>query len=199
MLIASVLGTAPASAAELHAGPRIGQPAPDFTGTDSNGGAVSLSALRGRTVVLEWSNHQCPFVGKHYRSGNMQSLQRDAARDGVAWITIVSSAPGTQGFVTAAEANELTRSRGAAPMTVVLDPSGAIGREYGAKTTPHMFVIDPRGTLIYMGAIDDRPTTDVADIAGARNYVKLALAAVAAGTPLTDTVTQPYGCSVKYR
>jgi len=180
-------------------GPRVGKPAPDFVGTDSYGKTVALKDLRGRTVVLEWSNHQCPFVGKHYRSGNMQALQKEAAGQGVVWLTILSSAPGTQGSVTAAEANELTRSRGAAPAAVVLDPAGTIGRAYDARTTPHMFVIDGAGTLVFMGGIDDKPTTDVADIATAKNYVRLALNAVAAGKPVQEAVTRPYGCSVKYR
>jgi peroxiredoxin len=174
-------------------------PAPDFVGTDSYGKTVTLSELRGRTVVLEWSNHGCPFVGKHYRSGNMQALQKEAVGQGVVWLTILSSAPGTQGNVTAAEANELTRSRGASPTAVILDPSGTIGRAYDARTTPHMFVIDKTGTLVYMGGIDDKPTTDVADIATAKNYVRLALGAVAAGKPVQEAVTRPYGCSVKYR
>lgn len=180
-------------------GPRIGGMAPDFVGTDSNGKSIALKDLRGRIVVLEWSNNQCPFVGKHYRSGNMQALQKDATRQGIVWLTVLSSAPGEQGNVSAAEANALTHSRGAAPTAVILDPSGAIGRAYGARTTPHMFVIDKSGTLVYMGGIDDKPTTDVADIPTAKNYVRLALTAVVAGTPVQDPVTRPYGCSVKYQ
>jgi peroxiredoxin len=177
----------------------IGSPAPDFVGTDSNGKRVALKDLRGRIVVLEWSNNECPFVGKHYRSGNMQSLQKEATGEGVVWLTILSSAPGEQGSVTAAQANELTRSRNAAPSAVILDPTGAIGHAYGARTTPHMFVIDKNGTLAYMGGMDDKPTTDVADVATAKNYVRLALAAVMAGKPVPDPVTRPYGCSVKYK
>jgi hypothetical protein len=186
-----------AAAAEGNA--RIGSTAPDFIGTDSNGKNVALKDLRGRIVVLEWSNNQCPFVGKHYRSGNMQSLQKEATAEGVIWLTILSSAPGEQGNVTAAEANELTRSRGASPTAVILDPSGTIGHAYGARTTPHMFIIDKSGTLVYMGGIDDKPTTDVADIPTAKNYVRLALAAVKAGKSVQDPVTRPYGCSVKYQ
>lgn len=199
LLLAAPLATAPATAVAEDTGPRIGAPAPDFSGTDSNGRTVKLHDLRGEVVVLEWSNHECPFVGKHYRSGNMQALQKDATGHGVAWLTILSSAPGTQGSVTAAQANELTVSRGASPTAVILDPAGAIGRAYGARTTPHMFVIDKTGTLVYMGGIDDRATTDVAEIAGARNYVRLALAALADGTPVQEPITRPYGCSVKYR
>jgi hypothetical protein len=180
-------------------GPSIGKTAPDFLGTDSNGKTVALKDLRGHIVVLEWSNNQCPFVGKHYRSGNMQALQKEATKQGVIWLTVLSSAPGAQGNVTAAEANELTRSRGAAPTAVILDPSGTIGRAYGARTTPHMFVIDKSGTLAYMGGMDDKATTDVADIPTAKSYVRLALTAVMSGTPVQDPVTRPYGCSVKYQ
>jgi peroxiredoxin len=198
LLGASVLSSA-APRAEAVEGPRIGSAAPDFVGTDSNGKSVALKDLRGRIVILEWSNNQCPFVGKHYRSGNMQALQKEATGKGVVWLTVLSSAPGEQGNLTAAEANELTRSRGAAPTAVLLDPSGTIGHAYGARTTPHMFIIDKTGTLVYMGGIDDKPTTDVADIATAKNYVRLALTAVIAGTPVQDPVTRPYGCSVKYR
>jgi peroxiredoxin len=179
--------------------PRIGSAAPEFVGTDSYGKSVALKDLRGRVVVLEWSNNQCPFVGKHYRSGNMQSLQKEALNEGVVWLTVLSSAPGEQGNVTAAEANELTRSRGASPTAVILDPSGAIGHAYDARTTPHMFVIDKTGTLVYMGGIDDKATTDVADVPPAKNYVRLALNAVMSGARIQDPVTRPYGCSVKYK
>ena len=190
-------GAAPnAAAADSWA---LGSTAPDFVGTDSNGKSIALKDLRGRIVVLEWSNNQCPFVGKHYRSGNMQALQKESTQKGIAWLTILSSAPGEQGNVSAAEANALTRERGAAPTAVILDPSGVIGRAYGARTTPHMFVIDKSGTLVYMGGIDDKPTTDVADIPTAKNYVRLALTAVIAGTPVQDPITRPYGCSVKYQ
>jgi peroxiredoxin len=196
---AAWIASAPLTCAAAEGSARIGSGAPDFVGTDSNGKSVALKDLHGRVVVLEWSNNQCPFVGKHYRSGNMQSLQKEATGEGVVWLTILSSASGEQGNVTAAEANELTRSRGASPTAVILDPSGTIGHAYGARTTPHMFIIDKNGTLVYMGGIDDKPTTDVADVPGARNYVRLALAAVMAGKPVQDSVTRPYGCSVKYQ
>ena len=189
----------PSTFAVEGAGARIGSAAPDFVGSDSNGKSVALKDLRGHIVVLEWSNNQCPFVGKHYRSGNMQALQKEATGKGVVWLTVLSSAPGEQGNVSAAEANELTRSRGAAPTAVILDSSGVIGRAYGARTTPHMFVIDKTGTLVYMGGIDDRATTDVADIAPAKNYVRLALTAVMSGNAVADPITRPYGCSVKYK
>ena len=199
ILIAAAWLAAAAPRAAAVDGPSIGKTAPDFVGTDSNGKTVALKDLRGHIVVLEWSNNQCPFVGKHYRSGNMQALQKEATGQGVIWLTVLSSAPGAQGNVTAAEANELTRSRGAAPTAVILDPSGSIGRAYGARTTPHMFVIDKSGTLAYLGGMDDKATTDVADIPTAKNYVRLALTAVMSGTPVQDPVTRPYGCSVKYQ
>jgi peroxiredoxin len=195
--VSGLAGTA--QRAMAVAGPTIGSAAPDFVGIDSNGKSIALKDLRGHIVILEWSNNQCPFVGKHYRSGNMQALQKEATKQGIVWLTVLSSAPGQQGNVTAAEANELTRSRGAAPTAVILDPSGTIGHAYGARTTPHMFIIDKSGTLVYMGGMDDKPTTDVADVATAKNYVRLALTAVTAGTPVQDPVTRPYGCSVKYQ
>lgn len=186
----------PASALAV---PAIGQPAPAFSGTDSQGHPVSLADYQGKVVVLEWSNHECPFVGHQYQHGNMQSLQKQAAADGVVWLTIVSSAPGEQGYVTGPEADKLTAARGAAPRAVVLDPSGDIGHAYAAKTTPHMFVVDAAGTLVYMGAIDDQPRITSSDPAEAHNYVREALASVAAGTPVATPVTQAYGCSVKYK
>ena len=179
-------------------GPAPGQPAPGFSGTDAGGRAVSLADYRGSIVVLEWTNHDCPFVRRHYDTGNMQTLQKQATKDGVVWLTIVSSAAGEQGYVTGKEADALTVSRSAAPTAVVLDPSGEIGRAYGAKTTPHMFVIDTAGTLVYMGAIDDQPRNFGADPARANNYVRAALTAVKSGQPVAIAVTQPYGCAVKY-
>lgn len=193
LLLALVIG-----ARAAVAGPTIGQPAPAFIGTDSNGHTVCLADLHGKTVVLEWTNNECPFVQRHYHSGNMQALQKEAAADGVVWLSIISSAPDEQGNVTADEANALTHSRGANPAAVILDPSGTIGRAYGAKTTPHMFIIDPGGILVYMGAIDDQPRNTGADPASAHNYVRDALEALKAGQPVPIAVTQPYGCSVKY-
>jgi peroxiredoxin len=176
----------------------VGKPAPDFTGVDSNGQSHRLSDFKGKTVVLEWTNHDCPFVVKHYSTGNMQALQREATGDGIVWLSIISSAPGKQGHVSPEQANELTASRKAAPSAVILDTSGDIGRLYGAKTTPHMYVIDGSGTLVYMGGIDDRPSSRKSDIEGANNYVRTALNELAAGKPVTDASTRPYGCSVKY-
>lgn len=185
-------------AAATAAGLAPGQPAPGFTGTDTAGRPVSLADYRGSIVVLEWTNHDCPFVRRHYDSGNMQALQKQATQNGVVWLTIISSAPGGQGYVTGEEADALTRSRNASPTAVIRDPSGEIGHAYDAKTTPHMFVIDPAGILIYMGAIDDQPRNFGADPARANNYVRAALTAIQSGQPVTNPVTQPYGCSVKY-
>ena len=177
---------------------RINELAPDFRGIDSNGATHNLSDFSGKVVVLEWTNHQCPFVRKHYGASNMQTLQAEATDQDVVWLSIISSAPGQQGYVTAAQANELTASRGASPTAVILDPDGQIGRLYSARTTPHMYVIDPQGNLRYMGRIDNIPSADPADIAGATNYVRAALNSLQAGQPVETTVTQPYGCSVKY-
>jgi hypothetical protein len=185
-------------AVPAHAMATVGQPAPEFSAIDSKGRPVSLAALRGKTIVLEWTNAQCPFVVKHYGSGNMQRLQARAARDGVVWLTVNSGAPGKQGHVTPAQAEAVMAQARAAPAHYLLDPTGAIGRTYGATTTPHMFIINPAGTLVYAGAIDDRPTADAADIAGARNFVALALDDLAAGRPVAVPAARPYGCSVKY-
>lgn len=177
---------------------KVGDPAPDFTGTDSNGRPQTLSANKGKYVVLEWSNRDCPYTRKHYESGNMQSLQKEWTAKGVVWLTVISSASGEEGYVTAAEENAQLAKVRAAPTAAILDPQGAIGREYEAKTTPHMFVIDPSGKLIYDGAIDDRPTADLADVKGAKNYVSLALTQAMAGGAVATSYTRPYGCSVKY-
>lgn len=193
LLSGALILTAPAMAA-----PEVGKPAPDFTATDSNGKTVKLSDQRGKIVVLEWTNHDCPFVKKHYGSGNMQALQQEAGQQGIVWWSVISSAPGKQGHVSPQEANELTRSRKAAPSAVLLDPQGAIGQLYGARTTPHIYIIDPQGKLVYMGAIDDKPSSSPADVATANNYVRTALKAVQQGQSVQPAVTQPYGCSVKY-
>jgi peroxiredoxin len=183
-----------AAAASLQ----IGQPAPEFTAKDSRGDSIALSQYRGKTVVLEWTNADCPFTRKHYSTGNMQSIQALAQKNGVVWLSVISSAPGKQGYVNGPAADALTQSRGAAPTAVLLDPSGTLGRLYGAKTTPHMFVIDKNGALQYMGGIDSIATADPADIAHAEPYLKEAMLAVASGHPVANAVTQPYGCPVKY-
>lgn len=193
-LAGGALAVAPADAAT---GPAVGQPAPAFTATDSQGHTQSLADYRGKVVVLEWTNHDCPYVGKQYRSGNMQALQKQAAANGVVWLSVISSAPGEQGYVSGDQANRLTTERNAAPAAVLLDPAGNLGRAYNAKTTPHMYIVAPDGTLVYMGAIDDQPNTS-GDPAKARNYVSEALQAVAAGKPVAAPSTAAYGCSVKY-
>ena len=178
---------------------RIDEMAPDFTGVDSNGVSHNLSDFKGKVVVLEWTNHQCPFVQKHYGSSNMQKLQKEATSKGVVWLSIISSAPDTQGYVSGSEANQLTKSRDASPTAVILDPEGNIGRLYNARTTPHMYVIDTDGVLRYMGAIDDKPTANNADVKTANNYVSAAIDSILNNRPVETTVTQSYGCSVKYK
>ncbi|MBL8488946.1 MAG: redoxin domain-containing protein [Rhodocyclaceae bacterium] len=173
-----------------------GQPAPDFTARNLAGEPVGLAQFRGRTVVLEWNNPNCPYVRKHYDSGNMQRLQR--AKGEVVWLAVNSTNPESGDFMGPAALARWLADGGAAPSHYLPDPDGRIGRAYGAKTTPHMYVIDGKGTLVYAGAIDDRRSANVADVPGARNHVAEALAAVAAGRPVANASTQPYGCSVKY-
>lgn len=176
----------------------LGKPAPAFSATDSNGKPWSLDALKGKVVVLETTNRDCPYVGKHYRAGNMQAQQREAATKGVVWLTVAASAPGEEGFVTAAEANDTVKKNGAAPAAVLLDPKSRIARAYGATVTPHMYVIDAAGVLVYKGGIDSIPSSNVSDIARAKQYVRVALDEVLAGKPVADSSTRPYGCSLKY-
>jgi peroxiredoxin len=182
-----------------HATPEVGMPAPDFTLMDSNGVERSLSDYRGERVILEWTNDGCPYVGKHYGTGNMQRLQRDATEDGTIWLSIISSAPGRQGYVSGEEANTLTASRGAYPTAVLFDPDGHVGHAYDARTTPDMYLIDEEGILRYMGAIDDQPTARHSSVEGATNYVREALSDLDAGREVRIPETQPYGCSIKYR
>ena len=186
------------SAGTASAAVEVGQPAPAATFTDTNGVAHSLTDFAGKIVVLEWTNHQCPFVVKHYSSGNMQKIQADATGKGVVWISVVSSAEGKEGFVSAEEANKITADQKAVPTAKVLDPKGDLGNLFGAKTTPHMFVIDQKGVVAYAGAIDDKASADTADIEGATNYVTAAYEALLAGKPVEVAATQAYGCSVKY-
>lgn len=192
---ALIASSGPANATVTNA-----EAAPDFTLTNSYGEEVSLSDFAGQRVVLEWTNHGCPFVKKHYATppANMQSLQAGAAENEVVWLTIISSAPGKQGHVTGDEANELTTNRSASPAHVLLDPTGEVGRLYDAKTTPHIFIIDADGTLVYQGAIDDNPSSNVEDIATATNYVAASFAALDAGEMPEPGVTKAYGCGVKY-
>ena len=176
----------------------VSRPAPDFRLVDANGKPVSLSDFRGKTVVLEWNNPGCPFVKKHYGSGNMQRTQAAAAKDGVVWLTINSGAPGKQGHMSGAEAKAFLAEAGARPAAYLLDPRGEVGRAYSASTTPHMYVINKAGTLVYAGAIDDRPTANAEDINGARNHVLAALSELKAGKTVSVPTSRPYGCSVKY-
>jgi hypothetical protein len=175
-----------------------GTQAPDFKITDANGVTQTLSQYRGKYVVLEWANQGCPFDRKHYLSGSMEALQKQWTARGVIWLSIISSAPGEQGYVTPAEERDYLRKMHAAPTAAILDPTGTIGRLYSARTTPHMFVIDPSGKVIYQGAIDDKPTPDQEDLKGAHNYVTAALEAAMSGKPVEPASTRPYGCSVKY-
>ncbi len=181
-----------------HAAAIVGKAAPPIDLRDINGKSVRLDSFKGKYVVVEWVNFQCPFVKKQYGSGNMQRLQKEFTKKGVVWLTICSSAEGKQGYMTASEAKTLAKERSASPTHFLLDPKGTVGKEYGAKTTPHMFVIDSKGTVVYNGAIDDKPSTDQADIPGARNYVAAALDESMSGKKVETAATQPYGCSVKY-
>ena len=191
MALALIAGPALAS-------PMLGQPAPAFRAVDAEGHMRTLAAFKGRTVVLEWTNNGCPYVGKHYGAGNMQRLQREATRDGVVWLTVISSAPGFEGYLTGPQARAWKAKVGAASSAVLLDGKGVVGRAYEAKATPHMFIIDGAGRIAYMGGIDDQPTSDPDSLKGARNYVAAALADLKAGRPVAEPVTRPYGCSVKY-
>lgn len=181
----------------VHAKAEVGSAAPDFQVPGAAGGMVKLSDLKGRYVVLEWTNEGCPFVQKHYQ-GNMQGLQKQFVGKDVEWLTVFSSAPGKQGHVDAAGAKKFQTDYDAKPTQLLLDESGELGRLYQAKTTPHMYVIDPDGKLIYMGGIDDVPSADAADIPEATNYVQLALGEALAGQPVSTPVSKPYGCSIKY-
>jgi len=175
-----------------------GTMAPDFTLSDTKGQKRSLSEYRDRYVVLEWTNHKCPFVDKHYGSGNMQKLQKYSLQQGAAWLTILSSGPGLQGHVSAEEADSLMKKSGSKVTAYLFDTDGRVGKLYGAKATPHMFVIDPAGKIVYQGAIDSIRSSDPADIPMAKNYVRIALADALAGKPIEVTDTRPYGCSIKY-
>mgnify|MGYP001569287595 FL=1 len=176
-----------------------GKAVPNFTLKDSNGSYVALSRYQGKFVVLEWLNYDCPFVMKHYNSGNMQNLQKTYTGKGVTWLSIISSAPEQQGYYEAADVNRLNAEKKASPTAILLDPDGAVGKLYGAQTTPHMFIIDPKGILVYQGAIDDIRSTNPDDAAKAGNYVSAALDEAMAGKPVSTPSTKSYGCSVKYQ
>jgi peroxiredoxin len=194
----AVLAAAMLAASAVAEEVRVGALAPAFTATDSRGQTETLAQYRGKYVVLEWHNQGCPFTRKHYVSGNMQALQKEWTAKGVAWFTVISSAPGAQGYVTPSEENAYLAQMHAVPTAVLMDPDGKIARSYNAKTTPQMIVIDPSGRVIYDGAIDNRPTPDPEDIKGADNYVSDALTDAMAGRPVATAFTRPYGCSVKY-
>lgn len=180
------------------ADPVIDKAAPTFSGTTADGSTINLADLKGKTVVLEWTNHECPYVAKHYNSKNIPGLQKDATSKDIVWLQIISSAPGKQGNVDGATAVSLNEQRGAAPSHIILDQDGSIGKLYGAQTTPHMFVINAEGTLVYKGGIDSINTTNPADIPKATPYVKESLEALAEGKEIPNPSTAPYGCSIKY-
>jgi AhpC/TSA family len=192
-IITLSVGTQPATTQAL-----IGAAAPAFTLTDSNGRNLSLADFKGKIVVLEWTSHECPYVGKHYRGNNMQALQKKWTGQGVMWLSVISSAPGQPGYVSPKQANKLTADRGAAPTAVLLDPTGKVGHAYGARTTPHMYVINGEGALVYKGGIDDQPTARVQDLKSARNFVDQALSEISQGQPVSVTASRAYGCSIKY-
>lgn len=175
-----------------------GAPAPDFSRTDASGVTRTLAEFRGKTVVLEWTNHGCPYVRKHYDAGNMQTLQQEATASGVVWLQVISSAPGEQGYLDGPGALARVQTDNAHPTATLLDPDGVMGRAYGATNTPHMYVINGAGELVYQGAIDDQPSAAAETLQGANNFVRAALADVAAGRPVATPQTQAYGCGVKY-
>lgn len=179
--------------------PPVGSAAPNFSLTDSKGKTQSVSQYKGKYVVLEWFNPECPFVKKHYGSGNMQKLQEEYTGKGVVWLSIDSSASGAEGSLTADQAEKITTGWKTHQTALLLDPEGKAGRAFGAKNTPHMFVINPEGKVVYEGAIDSKRTPNPADIPSSTNYVKVALDESMSGKPVTTANTQPYGCSVKYK
>lgn len=177
---------------------KVGDPAPGFAAMDSHGKHQKLADYRGKYVVLEWHNQGCRYSKKQYESGNMQRLQKEWTSKGVVWLTVISSGPGKQGFVTPEQENDYLKKMNAAPTAVLMDVTGTLGRLYDAKTTPQMFVIGPEGNLLYEGAFDEKPTSDKSDTAVAKNYVNAALTEAMSGKPVSEAVTRPYGCGVKY-
>jgi peroxiredoxin len=186
------------AAAPALAAPAINQPAPAFQAVDADGRVRSLNEFRGKVVVLEWTNQGCPYVRKHYDTGNMQGLQKRLTGEGVVWLTVASSGPGKQGHLDATSAKAMLREQGAKPTALLLDADGKVGKAYDARVTPHMYIVGKDGKLAYMGGIDDRATSDKADVAGAKNYVTAAINDLRAGRPVAQPVSKPYGCSVKY-
>jgi len=198
-LLTALLTIAASTALFAADSPAVGTNAPDFSLTDSKGKTQSVSQYKGKYVVLEWFNPGCPFVQKHYGSGNMQKLQEQFTAKGIVWLTIDSSAPGLEGHLTADQANAKMAEWKTKQTALVLDPDGKAGRSYGAKNTPHMFIINPEGKIVYEGAIDSKATPNPADIANSTNYVKVALEESLAGKTVSTANTKPYGCSVKYK
>jgi hypothetical protein len=198
--IAACAGAALAPfASPALAAPAVGQPAPDFTLTDAGGQPVKLSQFRGRHVVLEWTNPGCPYVRKHYDSGNMPATQQDAVGKGVVWLSINSTGKGSDEYMEPGKLVAWQKERKAAPTHVLMDEEGTAGRAYGARTTPHLYIVDPQGRLVYAGGIDSIPSSNPADIQRATNYVKQGLAEALAGKPISAATTRPYGCSIKYK
>ncbi|MDO9092303.1 MAG: thioredoxin family protein [Rubrivivax sp.] len=193
--VATTLGLATGAA---RANATVGQPAPAFTATDTSGKAVSLADFKGKHVVLEWVNPGCPYVVKHYGSANMQGTQKEATAKGVVWLTVNSTAPEHSDYKAPSALAQWMQSQKAAASATLMDPDGKVGRAYGARTTPHMYIVDPKGVLVYAGGIDNKPSSNPADVATATNHVKVALAETLAGKPVTQAATRPYGCSVKY-
>jgi peroxiredoxin len=191
----AIFGFAATSASAMAT---VGQPAPAFTVSDTSGKAVSLADFKGKHVVLEWVNPGCPFVVKHYSSANMQGTQKEATAKGVVWLTVSSTAPDASDYKKPAELAGWMQAQKAAATATLMDDDGKIGKAYGARTTPHMYIVDPAGTLVYAGGIDDKPSSRASDIPTSKNYVKAALAETLAGKPVTQASTKPYGCSVKY-
>ncbi|HEX3700222.1 MAG TPA: redoxin domain-containing protein [Phenylobacterium sp.] len=185
-------------AAPALAAPTLGAPAPAFQALDEQGHTRSLTEFAGKIVVLEWTSDACPYSHKHYDSGNMQRLQLKARRAGVVWLTVMTDPPGMSGYMNAEQVRAWMKKVGSHATAVLLDSDARVARAYEAKTTPHMFIVDKRGRLVYMGGIDDRPYTDPASLQGAKNYVALALADLKAGRPIAQPVTRPYGCAVRY-
>ncbi len=186
-------------ASSAFAAPVVGQPAPDFSLTDTAGKLVRLSDFRGKHVVLEWTNPGCPFVRKHYGAGNMQALQREAAAKGVVWLAVNSTESNSGDYLKPTQLAAWMTEQKAAPSATLMDEAGGVGQSYGARTTPHMYIVSPQGTLLYAGGIDSIPSSRVDDIKTATNYVRQSLTEALAGKPISTPVTKPYGCSVKYK
>ena len=198
LLIAAACSLVAVVASAAATAATVGQPAPAFTAVDTSGKTVSLADFKGRHVVLEWVNPGCPYVQKHYSSANMQGTQKEAAAKGVVWLAVNSTATEHGDYKAPAAMAKWMQGQQAAAAATLMDVEGKVGRAYGARTTPHLYIVDPKGMLVYAGGIDNKPTANPADVAGATNHVKVALAETLAGKPVTQATTRPYGCSVKY-